>query len=88
MPARLIPLLVATLGLAAGTALGQPETRTFIKVAEVVRLQARGAPVVLVDVRTREEYRARHIKGAESIPLSTIRERDVILPRNVPVVLY
>src|SRR5262249_33463166 len=88
MPTRLIPLLVAMLGLTAATALGQPETRTFITVAEVGRLRAQGAPVVLVDVRTREEYRARHIRGADSIPLSTIRERDVILPRNVPVVLY
>jgi rhodanese-related sulfurtransferase len=88
MRVKLISLLVALLGLAAGAAQGQPETRSFITVAEVVRLRAQGAPVVLVDVRTREEYRARHIKGAESIPLSTIREREVILPRNVPVVLY
>jgi rhodanese-related sulfurtransferase len=88
MRVRPILLLVALLGLAAGTAQGQQETRTFIKVAEVVRLRAQGVAMVLVDVRTREEYRARHIKGAESIPLSTIRERDVILPRNIPVVLY
>jgi len=81
------PLLVAIV-LGAGDVRSQPGAIAFVKVTQVAWLLARGSPVVLVDVRTREEYRARHIKGAVSIPLSSIRQHDVDLPRTTLVVLY
>lgn len=60
----------------------------FIKVAEVHALLIRGTPPVLVDVRSREEFEARHIKGAVSIPLTEISRRASEIPRSPLVVLY
>lgn len=60
----------------------------FIKAVEVRALVERGLAPVLVDVRSREEYLARHIAGAISIPLNEIVQRAHQLPRERLVVLY
>jgi rhodanese-related sulfurtransferase len=44
--------------------------------------------VVLVDVRPPEEYRAGHIPGAISLPLSELTDRLNDLPRDAVVVAY
>jgi len=44
--------------------------------------------VVLVDVRPPEEYRAGHIPGAISLPLSELTDRLNDLPRDAEVVAY
>ncbi len=80
--------LAAALGLANGTARGQEVQLPLIKATDTHRWLVKGAPVVLVDVRTPEEYRARHIKGAVSIPLSEIPARASEIPRQGLVVLY
>ncbi len=88
----MIPKLVlsATLAflLGVGAALGQEGPVEFIKVAEASRLLQQGGKVVFVDVRSRQEYLIRHIKGAMSVPLSTIDQRAHEIPRDGLVVLY
>ncbi len=51
------------------------------------RLDA-GAPQVLVDVRSHDNFQKSHIPGAISIPLRTLEERVKRIPRETPVVLY
>lgn len=60
----------------------------FIGVGELHALVARGMPPILVDVRSREEYEARHITGAVSIPLTEVSGRAREIPRSPLVVLY
>ncbi len=74
--------------LGASTARSQEVPLAFIKVADVTRQLSARSPVVLVDVRTREEYQARHIKGAISIPLNALEARHPEIPRHGLVVLY
>jgi len=82
----LVIALVAGCGLTGVAAQAVP--LVFIKVAEVHGLLARGTPLVLVDVRSREEYEARHIRGAVSIPLPEVVQRAGEIPRDRVVVLY
>jgi Rhodanese-like domain len=60
----------------------------LIPVKQVAQLLSDGAPVVLVDVRSRQEYLIRHIKGALSIPIDSIDARSRDIPRDGIVVLY
>jgi rhodanese-related sulfurtransferase len=66
----------------------QPIPIQFIKIAAVHTLLVRGTPPVLVDVRSREEYDARRITGAVSIPLDEIARRAGEIPRYPLAVLY
>jgi hypothetical protein len=59
--------------------------------AGVERVKAQldaGHSLVLVDVRSAEEYKAGHIPGAKSIPLEMLPRRLAEIPRDIPVVLY
>ena len=60
----------------------------LIRVKQVAQLLSDGAPVALVDVRSRQEYLIRHIKGALSIPIDSIEIRSRDIPREGIVVLY
>jgi hypothetical protein len=60
----------------------------LIRVKQVAQLVSDGAPVVLVDVRSRQEYLIRHIKGALSVPVDSIDARASEIPRDGLVVLY
>jgi rhodanese-related sulfurtransferase len=88
----MIPKLVlsATMSLllSAGAALGLEMPIEFIKVVEVDRLMRQGAKISFVDVRSRQEYLIRHIKGAMSVPLTSIEARTQDIPRDGLVVLY
>jgi hypothetical protein len=66
----------------------QPIVVPFITVADLHALVVRGTAPLLVDVRSREEYEARHIAGAASIPLTEITRRATEIPRGPLVVLY
>lgn len=62
--------------------------RSFIDYAKAQELLAAGA--VVVDVRTREEYREGHIPGAKNLPLHRL---DDLAKRNLPqkdqpIILY
>src|SRR3989440_3312700 len=48
----------------------------------------RSGDVVLVDVRPTEEFQARHIAGARSIPLAELEDRVAELPAGREVVAY
>ena len=64
--------------------------------AEIPRIQARelwerlqaGEAIVVVDVRSREEYAQEHIAGALSLPLSELSQRAAELPRDRLLVFY
>ncbi len=53
----------------------------------LARLKA-GEPLVVVDVRPVEEYRAAHLPGAVSIPLGELEHRLHELPRDQQIVAY
>lgn len=53
----------------------------------LARLKA-GEPLVVVDVRPAEEYRAAHVAGAVSIPLAELEQRLSELPSDREVVAY
>lgn len=41
--------------------------------------------IVIIDVRSKDEYRQGHIKGAKSIPLPDLGDRQDELPKNRPI---
>ncbi|MDQ6649746.1 MAG: rhodanese-like domain-containing protein [Actinomycetota bacterium] len=58
---------------------------TEVTLADLEQAQVDGA--VIVDVRESEEYRAGHVAGAISIPLSVVPVRAHELTRDQPVYL-
>lgn len=50
--------------------------------------RVRDGEVTVLDVRPPEEYRAGHIPGALSVPLSELKKRVAQLPKNREVVAY
>jgi rhodanese-related sulfurtransferase len=55
--------------------------------AELLR-RVREGEVTVLDVRPPEEYRAGHIPGAISVPLSILKRRLSDLPRDRDIVAY
>jgi rhodanese-related sulfurtransferase/predicted transcriptional regulator len=53
-----------------------------------LRRRLRAREVVLVDVRSPEEFEAGHIEGARSVPLDELEERLAELPADQEVVAY
>ena len=47
-----------------------------------------GAPHLLVDVRTPQEFNSGYIEGAVNIPLQELAQRADEIPQDQPVVLY
>jgi hypothetical protein len=95
MRLRWVASVILTLVLVAGLSLGGQVPMPggdmpidLIRVKQVAQLLSDGARVVLVDVRSRQEYLIRHIKGAVSIPLDSIDARSAEIPRDGLVVLY
>ena len=92
---RFAPALVGLLGAlllplaprVAGAQQQEPPVE-FIKVDQLNALLRKGAPTKVIDVRSRQEYLTRHIKGAMSVPLDTIELRAGEIPRQGLVVLY
>jgi 3-mercaptopyruvate sulfurtransferase SseA len=84
----LVTFLSAALLAGAQPVSAQDPPVTLIKVDQVRDLLKRGHPVLLVDVRSRQEYDARHIRGAASVPLDRVEARAAEIPRQGLVVLY
>ena len=83
--------LVSVVGLSWGSQAPLPGGDipiNFIPVKQVAQLLNDGARVVFVDVRSRQDYLIRHIKGAESIPLDSLDARASEIPRDGLIVLY
>jgi rhodanese-related sulfurtransferase len=88
LPLRVAPFLVlVALGLGPGAAAQDADIR-MIKVAEVTKRLAQKDKILIVDVRAPQEFLARHIKSAVSVPLSQIEQRHGEIPRQGLVVLY
>ena len=51
-------------------------------------VRVRKGEVIVLDVRPREEFRAGHIAGARSMPLSELQDRLAELPRNQEIIAY
>lgn len=73
-------VLGATMAFAAGA--------RNINSDEVKALLSRNKNVFLLDVRTPEEYRQAHLKGAVLIPINEVERRLAEVPRNRPVIIY
>ena len=83
--------LILLAGLSQGAQTPMPRSDIpidLIRVKQVAELLSDGAQVLLVDVRSRQEYLIRHIKGALSIPIDSIEARSLDIPRTGIVVLY
>jgi 3-mercaptopyruvate sulfurtransferase SseA len=63
-------------------------TPEFIPLTQLVDEIAAGKKPMIIDVRTKEEYREAHIKGSFSIPLSDIANDLDQIPKNRLVVFY
>ncbi len=87
-PAVLALLAAALLAGASRETSAQQAQFDLIKVAQLDFLLRKNAKVQIIDVRSRQEYLNRHIKGAVSIPLDTIELRAGEVPRQGLVVLY
>jgi len=60
----------------------------FIGAEEVRRLQQTPRRLLIVDVRSAEEFRETHIKGAVNVPLLELERRIAEIPKQGLVVLY
>jgi len=67
--------------------LADRETMEPVKADELLR-RVRAGEVTLIDVRPHAEYRAGHIPGALSIPVSELESRLKTLPKRREVVAY
>jgi rhodanese-related sulfurtransferase len=76
---------VAEVGVLADDYLG--EGVDHVTAAELEQRLARG-DVVVLDVRPEPEYRAGHIAGARSVPLSALASAAAELPRRREIVAY
>jgi hypothetical protein len=95
---RFVPLALAVMAVAlvpgpprtGGAQAQQPQQPPIelIKVDQLNALLKKGTPAQVIDVRSRQEYLTRHIKGAVSIPLDTIELRAGEVNRQGLVVLY
>ncbi|MFO1407567.1 MAG: rhodanese-like domain-containing protein [Steroidobacteraceae bacterium] len=78
---------VAALGASAALADGAAVAQ--LTPAQFDELKAKGdGSVLLVDVRTPEEYAAGHIPGAVNIPYDQVAKRLSEIPKDDEVVLY
>ena len=59
-----------------------------IGVDEVRQLQSTPRRILIVDVRSADEFRERHIKDAVNVPLTEIERRVAEIPKQGLVVLY
>jgi len=67
--------------------LAKRESMEPVQADELLR-RVRAGEVTLIDVRPASEFRAGHIPGALSVPLSELKARLKALPRNREIVAY
>ena len=85
----LVIIVAAGLLLVGATPAAPPDAPvSYIGVEELKLRLDRGEKPDIIDVRTWQEYRELHIKGARSIPLRTVDERAQEIPQSGLVVFY
>ncbi|HJV36199.1 rhodanese-like domain-containing protein [Geomonas sp.] len=72
--------LLASICFAAGT--------VNVSSTQAKAMTAQKAGLVLLDVRTPEEYQQAHLKGAKLIPLNELPQRVNEIPRDKPILVY
>ncbi len=89
MPFALIMLFSACTGGAENTAFEENMESVYQKITPVEAKELIGSEkVVLVDVRTRDEYEAEYIPGAVLLPLDYIQERaQSLLPDQYDTII-
>jgi rhodanese-related sulfurtransferase len=88
---RLRPILPLLLLAGAAVAVEPPPAAPLISPEALVARQATGDPaMILLDVRTPEEYAAGHVPGAINVPHDTLESRLAALPelRDHDLVVY
>jgi hypothetical protein len=60
----------------------------LINIEDLVAELKSGIKPLIIDVRTKEEFREVHILGAASAPLAEFKDYVKSIPRDRPVVLY
>ena len=83
---RSIALLVSlvVLGASRAFAVGPANITSY----QARSLMAKNQRLVLLDVRTPDEYRQAHLKGSLLIPLGDLTRRVQEIPRDRPVLVY
>lgn len=81
---------LAALGAAAPALAGHgaPVTAPVVQAEQVNGLLEARQPVVLVDLRPADGFRAGHLPGARSVPFAQLRRRYAEIPTTGAVVLY
>lgn len=74
---KIIPFLMALLLLAGCGAQSEESTYRQINAEEAVTLMEKESSYIILDVRTAEEYREKHIPGAINIPNEIIGTDDI-----------
>lgn len=74
--------------LAAWCALADAPQVAQVSQQALLDMQAQGTPMLLLDVRTPEEFAAGHIAGAVNIPYDQVASRLEEIPKDKEVVLY
>ena len=77
-------LLLGTLAASSSFA-GEPRS---ISSTQAQALLAKEKKILLLDVRTAEEYRQAHLRGALLIPLGELEQRVPEIPRDRPILVY
>ena len=83
---RVAVVLGALIALAASLCFAG-ETKN-INSTQAKALLARESKIVLLDVRTPEEYRQAHLRGSQLIPLGELEKRLKEIPRGRPLLVY
>ncbi len=86
--AALALVLAVVTALAADAHTGDEAGLEFVAADEVRTTQSSPRRIVIVDVRTADEFQDARIKGAISIPLAELDRRMGEIPRQGLVVLY
>jgi 3-mercaptopyruvate sulfurtransferase SseA len=83
-----LPLYAAEPAVSQGEPAIQQEQAALIMPAELKALIDKAEPVVIVDVRSAQEFYGMHIAGSVSVPLANINSLVDALPREMSIVFY
>lgn len=85
---KMASIRVAEVQRLAEAYIGEQESLEPVTREELARRLRRKDDLVVVDVRPEEEYRAAHIRGAVSIPVTELKRRLRELPKRKEIVAY